>query len=1046
MAQARQGGLFAGIKRLNAPLIQNLPRQLCPTAALPKPQNKVQNEPEISRKEVARIKTETIKREEKLPSLTVVRSAVSLFSWEDMQNIAPVKINNEELQGMGSVNDPRMGVVSFSAVCQYCSQIDCPGHFGLIEFGIPIYNPIVIRKIVSILICVCNDCGRLLINEEVIKQQGFNRLSHERRLAEMEKYCKKVEGCLRPKRESDKPCNANPTFVITDLNENGVILFKTRKSGSKKKKEEVAHRLLPVKEVSMILDRISFEDAKLLGFSANDHPRNMLIRGILVSPIIARPPVYEGGMIHHDQLTYAFRDIFRRTKDVAARKPDADKELYKEVRHLIFKTEGRKTGPKEFLSIIERIQGKQALLRGLLMGKRVNYCGRTVAGPEPSIEFGQVRIPEVWAKTLTKKVKVNDINISYLSQLLREGKITNITSHRDRLRKFYDPKKSTINYLEVGDVVDRWLQNGDRTVINRQPTLHRQSMMAYQIVLGKQLTIGLHLSVTTPMNCDFDGDENNKWNPQDVEVDAEIDNIMNVTLNVMSAEQNRPIMGLVMNSILGSYLMTSGNVVVDDRLFKLLINGLTNKSGIPTLYNRLMKYGIDSRSGSALYSVLFPVDFYYNQGGVVILEGVLFKGTLTKKNVGTSNRSIIQELWKKYGSKRTKDFFTDAPRLIGKWLMERGFSVGIEDCVSLGIDEKGNEYDKNKRVLDTKLALLYIQLEALGPKNDDPQEEEYRHRKIINLVNVTEGIGLNLAKESMKNNSIGMMTDQGSGAKGGLANIGQMFGAVGQQNYHGDRLQPGITNRTRLLPTFDENEVDPVANAFLPQSFFTGLTPEGLFFLQEGGREGLLDTALKTQETGTISRRMVKAFENIVIGYDGSVRNTAGTLFSPIYNSGYDISELIKVDEPGKIDFSSFIDLKETVEELNMKHGWIKAETNSEILKKRNSVPQRAENVLPVSETYSKFVTRIEVKTDLSTKLDVTQFQNKFTKYEKARVIGTRATQIANNAKPMIDIGDEIDDVNIATLEYEAGILPIYVIRHFSDGSIETVGASLENI
>ena len=134
------------------------------------------------------------------------------------------------------------------------------------------------------------------------------------------------------------------------------------------------------------------------------------------------------------------------------------------------------------------------------------------------------------------------------------------------------------------------------------------------------------------------------------------------------------------------------------------------------------------------------------------------------------------------------------------------------------------------------------------------------------------------------------------------------MGSVGQQYYRGKRLKATITGGTRLLPSYDPGDENPEAHGFIPQSLYTGLTPEGLFFLQ-ADREGLLDTALKTSETGSMQHRMIKAFENIIVGYDGAIRNTVGTLFSPIYNASSDVSQMVTVDTLGKENFTSFMDL-----------------------------------------------------------------------------------------------------------------------------------------
>ena len=1009
-----------------------------------------------TRKECNDILAEAVEKQSNLPLLMITKSSISLYSWEDMKKISnPIRITKSDLKGIGSVNDPRMGVISFSIKCPYCSDIDCAGHYGLIDFKCPIYNPAFIREIVSVLICVCNDCSGLLITEDLMIQQGFMDVNYDKRLSAMETYCKDHE-CLRQKQQIGQgiliPCDKNPIFMTTDIKEKGEITYKRAEKGNRKINKEDPIKLMPINTVISILNLISDNDTKLLGFSQGSHPRNMIMMGCLVPPLIARPPVLIDGSMYHDQLTHMYATIVRKVENISLGKSGAVSELYSSFKQLIFKTDTKKLGMREFLSIVERLQGKTALLRGLLMGKRVDYCGRTVAGPDPSLKFGQIRLPESWAPILTKKVTVTNFNINNLQELFDDKKIIHIIPISTGLREYYGNRHQY--KLHIGDKVERWLQNRDRVIVNRQPTLHRQSMMAYKVILGKPNTIGIHLSYTTPMNCDFDGDENNAWNPQDFEVEAEAEILLNVKNNIMSSEQNRPIMGLVMNSISATYLLTKHNYMVNNNLFAELLSLITDKDVLLTLHPRLLKYGVHPRSGQALFSSILPSDFYYRQKGVLILEGILISGRLKKSHVGASHRSIVQELYKNYGSLRTSDFLTDAPWILNKWLIERGFSVGILDMINLAIDEKTHEeYDKNEKILKEELAKIYVQIEALGLKSSDPIEEAFRTHQIGNLANIANGIGIRLANEILtSDNSIGVMTEKGAGTKGAVANIGQMMGAVGQQFYRGERLKPTITGNRRLLPTYDENDNNPEAHGFIPTSFLTGLSPESLFFLQAGGREGLLDTALKTAETGSMQHRMIKAFESIVGGYDGSIRNTIGTMFSPMYNSGYSIEEMMAVNYPGKQDFSSFIDIKNVVEELNVKRGWVPNNVNAAIINKRNKIDKDfVEDILPPAQpNFIKGPMLTDLKNIYGNKLP-SNINNenpiiKITKFEKARIIGARATQLSNNDQPIIDIGNEIDPIKISLLEYETGEINIYIIRKFSDKTYQKIYPTLENI
>ena len=799
----------------------------------------------------------------------------------------------------------------------------------------------------------------------------------------------------------------------------------------------------------------------------SSHPRDLIMEGMLVMPRIARPRIFRKGIYLHSSTSTFYLKILkqlvllseiqleirtgkrsarielRRTQKKYGRNPmtaeeDLDyslKNLYIHIRNLIFEKKYDKSHSKndkvEPLSIYQLIQGKTALIRQGMMDKVVSYCGRTVAGPDSSLKFGQIRIPRVWAPILTKRITVTSFNKDYLTKLLSnedfsKRRITHITRKNTGLIKKVANKKYN---LKIGDIVNRWLENGDRITVNRQPTLQKQSMMTYEVVLGKELTIGLHLSYTTPMNADFDGDEINAWDPQDFEVEAESEIIMNVKNNLMSVGQNRPSMGLVMNSVTASYLISKLNYILDGVIFDELYKLIVPNQDMETLSSRLKTYGINPFSGNAILSALFPKNFYYNQKGVLIINGILISGQLKKSSVGASSRSVIQDLYKTTNKNVVVNFFTNASWILNKWMIKRGFSVGLLDMVNLFLDKDSQtEKDRNLIVLKTELANIYNVLETLATKLADPIEESFRQKQITNLSNVTTGIGIKLANDALTpDNSIAIMTEKGAGTKGAVANIGQMMGAVGQQFLYGERMPMSITDGTRALPTFDENDTNPEAFGFIPTSFFEGLNPESLFFLQAGGRPSLLDTALKTQDTGSMQHKMVKAFENIVIANDGSIRNSLGYIFSPMYNNGYDVAEMVMIDD--RLEFSSFIDIKSLADELNIENGWIPEHVNAYISNNKLKNDQIVNDVLIPSTEDIAFVDN----TDYTLQDPNPHVVNYF---ELSRIIGARAKQLENDATPFVDIGDEIDFVNIAMMEFEQGFLSnINVIEKYSDGS-----------
>lgn len=1003
----------------------------------------------ITAKERDALQQSTLSSQSQLPVLIPTGNLITMYSADEQQRMAgSIRVTQSTLSDYGSVNDPRMGEVSANTPCQNCGRLDCPGHYGLIDIqNSPIYNPLYTRPIVSVLTCVCRNCGKLLTTKEQIEERGINRLPFEKRLMAIEEICKDAQ-CLaeNPALPGGKviSCSRNPIYIYTDVAAKGEIMYKDRG------RQDAKPMLEPISSVAKILNGISVEDAKLLGFNKPSHPRNMLLKNVLVPPIIARPPLREGASVHMDQLTIAYSQIIQQI-NTSMNNDKVQTSIYTKLSELFTRSGDNKNG-REMLTLIGRLQGKSALMRTLAMGKRTDYCARTVAGPDPSLRFGEVGIPVVWAHLLTKPVKVTNFNIKQVHEWWDKGMVTHFIKGNTKIRLFYDANflNNTKYKPKVGDTVERFLQNGDLISTNRQPTLHRQSMMSYNIVLGVNKTIRSHLSTTTPYNCDYDGDENNAWGLQSLEVEAEAEVLMHVTQNIMSTEHNRPIMGLVMNSLVSAYLLTKSNVRVNENLFSELISMLTETSQLKTLSYRLKKYGIHPRSGRAVFSALLPEDFYYQRDPVLIMEGVLVRGRIKKSNIGVSHRSIIQELFHKYGPNRTVSFFTDAPYVLNKWLMERGFSVGMADIVSYAKDDAGAEYDRNQHILKRDLASMYVNIEALGGALKDPMEERYRQQMINNQTNISKEIGVSLAKETLiPTNSIAIMTDQGSGAKGNLFNISQIMGAVGQQFLNGKRLQPTLSGGRRLLPCFDLDDNNPDAHGFVSTSYTTGLSMPNLFFIQAGGREGLLDTAMKTSMTGDLAHRLGKAGENIIIGPNGAVINTTGTIFVFIYNNGFSNDELMSTTVNGQSDVPNFIDIKSVANELNMKRGWYNSATTDHVLKKqaRNDA-SFVENLLPTpsSATIKKPpVTGVKAPTSL-TPAPIRALPSKINKYEKARLIGTRAEQLGNNANPLIPIGEEINPLRIATKEFEAGVLPIYVIRKYTNGELEIIRPTKDNI
>jgi len=511
------------------------------------------------------------------------------------------------------------------------------------------------------------------------------------------------------------------------------------------------------------------------------------------------------------------------------------------------------------------------------------------------------------------------------------------------------------------------------------------------------------------------GDEGNLHAPQTLEAITEVMQVMNVKNCIMNAQTNKPIIGVVYDALSGSYLLTQNETRVDIDTYMDCLMLMTARSQLASLEQRLTKFGIPSRvyyyldnngqpiyvtaeqatqiqievtklveqaeqaritqqtqlakelearqiylrsfvPGRVLFSALLPEDFYYSKGDVYIINGILINGTITKDHIGTSHGSIIQALWKDYGRDRTVDFLTDVPFVVNRWLTDRPLTVGLKDCYP--------KDETHRQLLAEEIAKTTLSVQALGTRLADPVEEERHEKQVIGYLHAAKNIGSRISTEKLTpDNSLRVMAE--SGAKGSTSNIAQITGLLGQQFIKGSQRMPmSLSGGTRCLPYFEKEEIDPRARGFCVGSFLSGLTPAELFFHQASGREGLMDTAVKTSETGSIHHRIIKALEDIKVAYDGSVRNAVGTVFQFVYGEdGFDAAELEKVKTVSG-DTTSFIDLKRTVGRLNARYGFHKLPSTTKTDKKLDVEEQEIEREFSYEEEVDLDMAEVEVDND----------------------------------------------------------------------------------
>ena len=528
-------------------------------------------------------------------------------------------------------------------------------------------------------------------------------------------------------------------------------------------------------------------------------------------------------------------------------------------------------------SISERLNGKTGRVRGNLMGKRVDFSARSVITADPNLSIRELGVPIKIAKNLTYPVTVNNRNKNYLLKLVQNGpekypgaKILERSTGENISLQYVD--RASID-LNNGDIVHRHMVDGDAVLFNRQPTLHRMSMMCHIArVLKHGNTFRMNVADTKPYNADFDGDEMNMHMPQDDESSAELRNLAAVPRQIISPATNSSIVGIFQDSLLGLFRFTREGInfttrdamnllmmynKVDTRIFKNPKKSITNMqilSQIMPPLTAIFKNGSYDDDES----------FKTSNNVVEILNGVMKRGQLDK-----GVKRLLHSIFNDFGFRASSDFIDNLQNIITTYMKSSAYSVGISDLIAdIETNDKiASAITNNKQKVKDLIDQTQLGIFENNTGKSDNEEFETQVNALLNEAREEAGkIG---RKSLSKDNRFVIMVSAGS--KGSNINIAQMISCLGQQNIDGKRIPYGYEDRT--LPHYTKFDDSPEARGFVESSFIEGLTPQELFFHAMGGRTGLIDTAVKTSQTGYIQRRLIKSMEDIKVEYDMTVRN-----------------------------------------------------------------------------------------------------------------------------------------------------------------------------
>ncbi|XP_013419697.1 DNA-directed RNA polymerase II subunit RPB1-like isoform X2 [Lingula anatina] len=822
---------------------------------------------------------------------------------------------------LGGLMDPRQGTTDRMSRCQTCAgnMSECPGHFAHIELAKPVYHVGFLTKTIKILRCVCFFCSKMLVDannpkiKEIIgrsKGQPRKRLAHVYDLCKGKNICEGGDEMDKEPEEGEgdaKKGHGGCGRYQPKIRRMGLELTAEWKHVNEDSQEKKIS--LSAERVHEVFKRISDEECITLGMDPKfARPDWMVVTVMPVPPLAVRPAVVmHGSARNQDDLTHKLADIVKANNQLrkneqngaAAHIISEDTKMLQY--HVCTLTDNEMPGlPKAtqksgrpLKSIKQRLKGKEGRVRGNLMGKRVDFSARTVITPDPNLRIDQVGVPRTIAQNLTYPEIVTPFNIDHLQELVRRGDSQYpgakyiIRDNGDRIDLRYHPKPSDL-HLQIGYKVERHMHDNDIVIFNRQPTLHKMSMMCHRAKILPWSTFRLNLSVTTPYNADFDGDEMNLHLPQTVETRAEVMSLALVPRMIVTPQANRPVMGIVQDTLTAVRKMTKRDVFIEKADMMKLLMYLPSWNGrmpmpailkprplwtgkqlfslvIPGRVNVIRTHSTHpDEEDNGPYKWLSPGDTK-----VLIEDGELISGIICKKTVGPSAGSLIHILFLENGPMEAGLFYGYLQMVVNNWLLIEGHSIGIGDTIAdpqTYVDIQTTIRKAKNDVIEVIEKAHNDELEPT-PGNTLRQTFENQVNRILN--DARDKTGSSAQKSLSEYNNFKAMVV--SGAKGSKINISQVIACVGQQNVEGKRIPFGFRHRT--LPHFIKDDYGPESRGFVENSYLAGLTPTEFFFHAMGGREGLIDTAVKTAETGYIQRRLIKAMESVMVRYDGTLRN-----------------------------------------------------------------------------------------------------------------------------------------------------------------------------
>ncbi|HIH30476.1 TPA: DNA-directed RNA polymerase subunit A' [Candidatus Micrarchaeota archaeon] len=836
----------------------------------------------------------------------VDRIKFSLFSPEMIRKMSSAKItvpdtyNDDSYPIDGGLMDLRMGVIDPGLKCKVCGGTirSCPGHYGHIELVRPVIHPEFSKVIFFILKSSCHSCKRLLLHQDEIDELA-RRIESDLEEEPKAKSKKRTE-CPHCKAKIAEIKLLRPTSFFKD----GLMMLPT--------------------EVRDWLAAIPDRDLKVLGFDPHyARPEWMIITALIVPAVSVRPSItLETGDRSEDDLTHKLVDIMRINQRLEANiNAGAPQLIIEDLWELVqyhvttyFNNETSNIPPARHRSgrplktLSQRLKGKEGRFRYNLSGKRVNFSARTVISPDPNISISEVGIPNSVAEEMTVPIRVTSWNIEECKKYVLSDEYPKaeyvIRPDGKRIRVTATAREEILTTFGAGYVVERQLIDGDTVLFNRQPSLHRVSIMCHSVRVLPGKTFRLNPVVCPPYNADFDGDEMNLHVIQNEEARVEAEMLMKVHNQIISPRHGHAIIKPQEDYVSGAYFFTKQSA----EFSRSEACQLLAMAGISRLPNPDRG---EMFSGKLIFSMLLPKELNIKVKSklqkakdssddpdslIVIKNGIMVSGALESRSY---ENEILEQIFHTKGADEARKFIDVSTHMLLDVISKQGLSVSLRNY-SVGAENSKKlleMQDDMKR--EVEAAIMQFKNKTLE-RSPGLSLRESLEEKIMQITSrARESAGTMVERSLGFDNTAIIMAK--IGARGSLLNAIQMAAMVGQQAVRSKRLTRGYRGRT--LIHFKRNDLGAGARGFVFSSFKTGLSPTEFFHHSMGGRESLVNTAIRTARSGYMQRRLINALQDMVVMQDLSVRDSRGVIVQFKFGGdGQDpIKANIKTEAPEEI-------------------------------------------------------------------------------------------------------------------------------------------------